>query len=58
MPVIEECDAFTEDLGTIKDSAQLPASVIQLLNKIEDAMGCALMGIGTGPKREQFIKIS
>jgi adenylosuccinate synthase len=46
---------FTQKLNMIHSYKELPRQLLTLLKKIEEATSSKIMGIGTGPKREEYI---
>lgn len=54
-PLLQQYPAFTENISTVKIYEKLPAELKKLLRTIEEKVHCRLLGIGTGPKREEYI---
>jgi len=55
VPVTHQVAAFSEDLRIIKQKKDLPKALLALLKKIENQTGTALLGIGTGAKRDEYV---
>jgi adenylosuccinate synthase len=55
--IVSYTSAFTEDVSSIKTFKALPKALQQYVKKIEKASGCKIVGLGVGPKRDQFIII-
>lgn len=55
--ITEFKEAFTQDISTINNYEDLPAEMKNLLKHIENFCNCKIVGIGVGPKREEFIHI-
>jgi adenylosuccinate synthase len=56
-PVYETLPGFTEDLSTIRDPKALPASVVTLIQRIEEATGVPVRWLSVGPDREASIQL-
>lgn len=52
---IEQREAFADDLRTSKTWKTLPAPLLALLATIEEQTGCTMLGVGTGPGREEYV---
>lgn len=57
-PVVEYMDAFSEDISGIRNFEDLPPSMKDYKEKVEELTSCKITGLGVGPEREQFINIS
>lgn len=57
-PVVEYKKAFEEDISSVRNFEDLPASLKALLKEIEEKTSSKITGIGVGPERDQFVKIS
>ncbi len=57
-PVIKYYPGFSEELSAITDQAKLPENLKNLLRIVEEKIGCKITGIGVGPKRDQFVRMS
>lgn len=57
-PIIEYRDAFSEDISGLKNEADLPSALKQLLTEIGERTHCKIIGIGVGPERDQFIHLT
>lgn len=52
-----ECkEGFNYDISKIRKFDRLPKSLRNLAKFIEEFCGCKILGLGVGPKRDQFIK--
>lgn len=49
---------FAEDISNIRQLADLPFNVQKLVDVIQDFTECKIIGLGVGPERDQYIKIS
>lgn len=54
-PVIEQLPAFGDEIRSAQSMDALPASLQDLLKRIEKMCKCKILGIGTGPKREEYV---
>lgn len=54
-PVIQEKEAFSEDISGVRNPDKLPQAVKEFVKTIETTSGCKVIGLGVGPKREQYI---
>lgn len=54
-PVIEYKTCFSGDISKIKSFAKLPKPLTTLLLDLERSVGCKLLGVGVGAKRDQFV---
>jgi adenylosuccinate synthase len=57
-PVISELDGFSQDISDIRSFSKLPKTLQELIKDIEKKSSCKVVGLGVGPKREQYVKIS
>lgn len=57
-PIIEKREGFTQDISALRSFNALPQGVKDFIKEIETASGAKVIGLGVGPKREQYIKIS
>lgn len=57
-PIVSERDAFSEDISDIRTFAKLPKALQELVLEIEKVSGCKVIGLGVGPKRDQYIELS
>lgn len=57
-PVIADLPVFTEDIAEVKTFAKLPQALQNFVKKIETVSGCKVIGLGTGPKRDQYIDLT
>jgi adenylosuccinate synthase len=56
-PSVKFLPSFDESVSEIRDASKLPKPLIKLLHKIESYTSCSIIGIGVGPKREEYAKI-
>lgn len=56
-PAISYKENFSEILTNLRKYQDLPKSVKKLLTEIEEFTNCKIIGIGVGPKREEYIKL-
>ncbi len=56
-PVIKNLKAFSEDISEIRSFAKLPKAVSDFVKEVEKASSCKVIGLGVGPKRDQYIEI-
>lgn len=54
-PIVEEFEAFSDDVSHIRDFEKLPQALKTFLNKIESETGSKILGIGVGPNREEVV---
>lgn len=54
-PVYEEMPGWSEDLGNVRDYAELPAAARKYLRRIEDHTGVRISLVSVGPKRGETI---
>lgn len=54
-PVIEYLPFIKEDISSMRNANELPNEVMNFLAFFEQNTGIPVLGIGVGPKREQFI---
>jgi len=57
-PIVEYEPAFTEDITDVRDYEMLPTQVKSLIDRIESEVGTKVCGIGVGPERDQFVRIT
>lgn len=55
--ITEFREAFTQDISAINNYEELPIQMKDLLKYIEEFCSCKVVGVGVGPKREEFINI-
>ncbi len=56
-PVEETMDPIGADISHIRDAFDLPGEALAVIQKIEQLIGCKIVGAGVGPKREQFVSL-
>lgn len=56
-PVYTHMQAFGDDLSNIRDRSQLPTEALAMIEKIEEQTGVPVLGVGVGPKREQYVPL-
>jgi len=56
-PIISYEKPFIEDISHIRSFDKLPLALRKHIKLIEKASGCKVVGLGVGPKREQYISI-
>lgn len=56
-PIIEYLPFIKEDVSEVRNMKDLPEEAINFINFFEKNTGISVLGIGVGPKREQFIFI-
>jgi len=56
-PVITYTDAFSEDIAKVRTFEKLPKAVQKFVQTIEKESGCKVIGLGIGPKRDQYISL-
>src|SRR5262249_14722745 len=57
-PIVEEREAFEKDISHVRSFTQLPKPLQDLVKEVEKHSGCKVAGLGVGPERDQYIKIS
>lgn len=57
-PLIKSYAGFSENLSAMRQIESLPESVKALIALIEKRIGSKIAGIGVGPQREQFVRLS
>jgi len=55
-PVIEYQKSFSEDVSSIRKFALLPKPLQAFIKELEGVSGCRVIGLGVGPKRDQYIQ--
>jgi len=53
--VIEYSDAFADDISEVRTFAKLPKPAQVFVKQVEKAAGCKVIGLGVGPRRDQYI---
>lgn len=56
-PIISYEKSFTEDISEIRSFDKLPTALRKHIKLIEKTSGCKVVGLGVGPKREQYISL-
>lgn len=56
-PIIKEYPGFSEDISEVRSFTNLPKQVKDFVKEVEKASDCKVVGLGVGPKREQYIPI-
>jgi adenylosuccinate synthase len=56
-PVYEYLDGWWEDLTEVKDLADLPRNARAYLEALEGMIGAPVSAVGTGPRRDQTLRI-
>jgi len=51
----EYLEGFSEDVSNIRDPKKLPSTLFDFVKYIEDYTGSKMLGIGVGPKRDQYV---
>ncbi len=54
-PVIEFMEAFSEDITDVRKEQDLPAALLGFIKRVEHETGTKVIGIGTGPRRNQAV---
>ena len=54
-PIIERMPGFSEDISNMRKPEELPPALKDFLSRIERDSGVKVIGIGTGPKRDQVV---
>ena len=54
-PDFEYLKTFTDDVSNATDKNLLPENLITFLELVEERCGCKVMGIGLGPKRDDYL---
>lgn len=57
VPVIEQREAFDEDISTTRTFTKLPRTLQKFVKEIEKTSKCKVIGLGVGPKRDQYISL-
>jgi len=57
-PIYEEFDGFEEDISTCRTFEELPESVQNYIQQLQDRIGCKITMLGVGPARDQVITLS
>jgi adenylosuccinate synthase len=53
-----EFESFSEDISNVRRLQDLPTTVQKLVEVIQNFTNCKIIGLGVGPERDQYIKIS
>lgn len=56
-PIIEECEAFDDDISQVTTFEALPSGAKKVIQLIEAFTNVKVSGIGTGPERTQYINL-
>src|SRR6185369_10578407 len=56
-PVITEKKASSENISEVRTFAELPKEIKDFVREVETASGCKVIGLGVGPKRDQYIAL-
>ena len=56
-PITSEKEGFPEDISEVRSFDALPDAVKEFVKDVEAACGCKVVGLGVGPKRDQYISI-
>jgi len=56
-PLIAYQKAFSENISTIRTFDKLPKTLQTFVKEVEKVSDCKVVGLGVGPKRDQYIKI-
>lgn len=56
-PHIKKSNIFSEDVSAVRSFDKLPDSLKTFVREVEKASGCKVIGLGVGPKRDQYIVI-
>jgi adenylosuccinate synthase len=54
-PHIKKSNIFSEDVSAVRSFDKLPDSLKAFVREVEKASGCKVIGLGVGPKRDQYI---
>ena len=57
-PIIAERAAFSDDVSDVKTFDKLPKELQAFVKEIEKVSACKVIGLGTGPKRDQYIELT
>ena len=57
-PVITERENFSGDISTITSYDKLPKAIQDFVKEVEMASNCKVVGLGVGPKRDQYISVA
>lgn len=57
-PIIKYLECSADDISDMRNYEELPSSIKNFISEVEDRTDCKVIGVGVGPEREQFIKIS
>jgi adenylosuccinate synthase len=57
-PIISELKSFSEDISNVRDFAKLPKELLEFVKEVEKTGNCKIIGLGVGPKRDQYIKMT
>lgn len=57
-PIIEYRPGFSENITSVREFNNLPGALRNLLEEIEEKVGCKIEGIGVGPDRDQYVTIN
>jgi adenylosuccinate synthase len=55
--IIEERESFSEDVSNLKRFVELPKELKDFIKTVEKASEAKVIGLGVGPKRDQYIKV-
>jgi adenylosuccinate synthase len=56
-PIISERENFSGDISAITSYDKLPKAIHDFVKEVEMASNCKVVGLGVGPKRDQYISI-
>lgn len=54
VPVVKYFATFSENISEARSYKKLPKSLIELFAVVEKQIGCKILGVGIGPRREQY----
>jgi adenylosuccinate synthase len=57
-PITVEREAVDDDISKVRSFTKLPKPIKDFVREIEDVSSCKVIGLGVGPKREQYIDLS
>jgi adenylosuccinate synthase len=56
VPVYSHFPPFYGKISDIRQAADLPSTLVDLLHEIQDQVGCDILELGVGPERDQRVK--
>lgn len=57
-PLFTPFPAFEKDVSLARTEGELPSELLCLLGAIRQQLGCSIIGLGVGPRREQVVHLN